>query len=91
MAYPLTAFPKFLEFRKRLEEQFSCHYKQLEGVLYSPAGETKPISYFERVVEGETLTYVVVIEDDIILTPTVIRSICNHLKIDPTPFGLHLG
>lgn len=91
MAYPMIQFPTFAEFKDRLTSEFGCEYKQLPHSLAVGDGEPQPINYFERVVGGETRRYVVFIPDDERLVPSVIRSICAALRLNPADFGLNLG
>jgi hypothetical protein len=75
-----------------LETDFACEYKHAEGEVSTEDGESFPVTYFERIVDENTLTAVVVFEsDDDRVPPSVVRSICKLLKIDPAPFGLDLG
>lgn len=82
--------PTFGGFREALEQEFDCSFKQI--VIPNVNNESFPIDYFERTVEGKKYLCVVSIENDNeVVTPSVLRSVCKRLKIDPAEFGLHLG
>ena len=83
--------PTFADFRDRLVNEIGCKYSQLPGSMSINDGEPKPIFYFERDAGGEIRRYAVAIPDDERLTPSVIRSICARLAVDPAKFGLNLG
>lgn len=89
MPYPLAKLPTFSEFKSKLEQE-QCVFLDCAGHLRSPDGETYPITCIERTVDGETLTYVIVVDDPDI-TWHLVRSVCERLKIDPATFGLELG
>jgi len=77
--------PSFGAFRTRLEEEFHCNYKTLDGDPF-------PINYFERIHDGKKLQCTVYFkDDDVILTPIVLSNICRRLKIDSEHFGFNLG
>jgi hypothetical protein len=87
MPYPLVQLPTW----KELIEQLSGHgvsFKRSECELKSSDG-CEPISYFEQENVGR---YVVYFDNDQErVMPSVLRSICAALKIDPSEFGLDLG
>ena len=91
MAYPMIQWPTFPEFRDRLVNEFACKYIQLPASMTINDGEPKPVFYFEREFRDEVRRYVVAIPDDARLEPSVIRTICKRLGIDPAAFGLVLG
>ena len=91
MAYPFVKFPSFGEFRKILEDEFACEYKKLDGVLVDPDGNDHEVFYFERVIGKKTLFAPVDMDNDTILTPSVLRSICARLEIPVQRFGFVLG
>ena len=91
MAYPFVKFPSFGEFRKILEDEFACEYKQLDGVLVDPDGNDHDVFYFERTVGKKTLLAPADLSDDTILTPSVLRSICSRLAVPVERFGFTLG
>lgn len=85
MSYPLTPMPSFSEIRTRLENEFNCVFKTIDGGPF-------PTRYFERIDGRKKLQCPVSFNDDNErLTPTVLRYICRRLKIDPKQFGLYLG
>lgn len=48
--------------------------------------------FFKRNMDGNIkVTPVPVMHDDDHLSPSVVRSVCRNLDIDPAKFGLHLG
>jgi hypothetical protein len=87
----MIQWPLFTEFRDRLLNEFECKYIQLPGAITIDDGDPKPIFYFEREAGGEVRRYAVAIPDDERLAPSVIRSICRRLAVDPKAFGLVLG
>jgi hypothetical protein len=65
--------------------------KQTEGVLFGPDGQRQG-QYLERQVGVETLRYPICIGgEQERLVPSMIRSICAALDLDPADFGLELG
>ena len=91
MPYPMIQWPRFLEFRERLVAELDCEWKTLPDSLAIGKGEPEPVNYLERIVDGQTRRYAVFIPDNERIPPSVIRSICAQLKVDPAAFGLHLG
>jgi hypothetical protein len=91
VAYPLAQMPRFAEFRERLALEFGCTYEQLPDSLVVNDGEPQAVHYLKRVINGVTLTYAVFIGDDERVRPSIIRSACARLQIDPAAFGLTLG
>lgn len=88
MAYPFTPLPTADEFIKRLAEDFDCEYKS-EDVLVND--RTFTIKYFERNSNGTKETCSIQLRDDTSpLPPSVVRSVCTKLNINPSSFGLHL-
>ena len=92
MAYPMIQWPMFTEFRDHLVNEVGCKYSQLPGSVSVDDGEPRPIFYFERDLgDGDVRRYAVAIPDNQRLAPSVIRSICKRLAVDPAMFGLTLG
>ena len=91
MPYPMIPWPTFAEFRDRLVSEFQCEYKELPDSLALATNDPEPVWYFERAVGDIPRRYAVFIADDEPVPPSVIRSICARLKVDPSAFGLHLG
>lgn len=86
MAYPFTPLPKFTDFKKQLKKDFDCQF-QIDN-----DGTPFPIQFFERIVDGKKIKCAVNFKNENgVLTPSVLRSICARLKIDSKHFGLHLG
>ena len=86
MAYPFIPLPKFIDFKKQLEKGFNCQFR------VDNDGTPFPIQFFERMVDGRKIKCAVNFENEQeVLRPSVLRSICARLKIDPKHFGLHLG
>ena len=91
MPYPMVPSPTFSELRQRLVTEFSCSYKTLQNAeLILNDGAPEAIHYLSRTVNGTSLTYAVPYDDDERLLPSEVRSICQHLGIDPSLFGLSL-
>jgi len=89
LAYPFIPLPSFDEFILKLKKKYKCEYKTFSIKLN---GKTVKIEYFERSYYKKKIKCVVSIENkNDIIPPTLLRSICNRLKIDPKDFGLHLG
>ena len=89
MAYPFTRLPSLAEFSQALKKKFNCEYKTLpDGGLEDEEGNLYQVKYFEREVDGQTIQCVVVLEDDAILLPSIVCSICSRLKIDVTELGI---
>ena len=77
----MVKWPTFLEFKKRLIDEFDCKYELL------PVG----LRGFRRKTYGEERSQVLDMHDEEIVRPAVIRSTCERLHIDPTDFHLILG
>ncbi len=60
-------------------------------MLLDPDGNAHEVYYFERVVGKRTLYAPADLTDDTMLTPSVLRSICNRLRVPLARFGLVLG
>jgi hypothetical protein len=91
LAYPFMPFPAFADFKARLESEFGCSFKIGED-LCDGDGDSQPITYFEREVEGKRVQCVVSVADEQDPVATfLIRDVCKRLKIDPKEFGLDLG
>jgi len=87
----MMQLPTFAEFKYRLSKEFDCAYKVLPGSLSMADGPAEPVNYFERTIGGETFRKTISYPDDERLMPSVIRSVCDALKIDKSKFGLDLG
>ncbi len=84
MPYPLIPMPSFGELCVKLEDEFDCIFKTVDGTPF-------PITYFERTHNGKKFQCPVSFNDDSErLTPIVLRHICRRLKIDPKQLGLYL-
>ena len=91
MAYPMAPSPTFGELRQRLATEFSCSYETLQNAeLIFNGGAPETIHFLSRTVNGTTRIYAVSYGDDERLLPSEVRSICQHLGIDPSLFGLSL-
>ena len=91
MAYPFVRALTFDEFAQELATNFGCVLRESRGVLSRANGEPpERVRYFERQYNGKVLQCAVVPSGDR-LTPSVVRSICARLAIDPDFFGLTLG
>jgi len=87
----MMKFPTFGEFRAKVVAEFGAAYKQLPDSLCINDGEPEPVHYLERSSNGQVRRYAVAIRDDEKLAPSVLRSLCKRLDLDPKDFGLHLG
>ena len=92
MPYPF-GFPSLAGFQRSLKEKFQCEYKTLPSKLKDEEGNEHEITYFERNFEQQKLRCVVVLAKTEYILPSVVRSICRRLKINPKDLdiGLHLG
>ena len=86
-AYPFMQWPTFEELRQRLLDEYGCKYVPLDGTTLNEAA----VYCLERTVDGVVKRYGVMYESDERLAPTVVRSICHRLKVDPREFGLTIG
>jgi len=93
MPYPMTPLPSFAEFRQKLESEWNCEYKTLPEKLTDEKGNEHAVRYLERDLGGRVARYVVECDEDEILVPSLIRSICARLEIDPRELniGFDLG
>ena len=73
----------FAELRQRLEDDFGCRYIE-DGQV---PGSGAPVGWLERNVGGAVRRYAVTYGADFRLAPSVIRSICAQLRVDPAEFG----
>jgi hypothetical protein len=87
----MVQMPTFAEFRARLAAEFQCSWEAAPSELSVDDEPPQTVNYFKRVVNGVTLTYSIFIGDTDRMTPTVLRSACSQLQIDPARFGLTLG
>ncbi len=85
MAYPFIEWPSFGDLRQRLLDEFGCTYDRVGTIN---GADTWCLA---RVVDGENRRYGVMYQDHERLAPSVVRSICARLKVDPKAFGLTLG
>jgi hypothetical protein len=85
--YPFSQRPLFIDFKKRLAEDFGCEYKTMECKLDS---DFYTVPYFERDLAGRVLRCVAIFEDDARLEFSDLRRICRILEIPPAEFGLDL-
>ena len=91
MAYPFLRGMTFKEFRKRLESEHGCEFKQ-GSELENQERDTFRISYVTREVDGKEIHRAMEFgNDDEFVNPSVVRSTCARLKIDVAEFGYHLG
>jgi hypothetical protein len=86
-AHPFSQRPLFIDFKKRLIEEYGCKYEVMECKL---DGDFYTITYFERDIGSRALRAVTVFEDDDRVEFSDIRRICRTLEIPPAPFGLDL-
>ena len=86
MPYPFVRWPTFGELRQKLIDDFQCRYTEVSGSVNGRVYGT-----LERTVDGKTMRYAVPYSDGQRLAPSVVRSICAHLRVDGSAFGLTLG
>jgi hypothetical protein len=91
MPFPMIQWPMFAEFRGRLENEFSCEYKAISVKVVVNDGPPEQVRYIERTVDGTARRHVALYDDDERISPTEMRSICAHLEIDPSTFGLAMS
>ncbi len=91
MPYPHSQRPTFPELRSILEDEYGCEFKTYFNII-NELNVSYPVTYFEREMAEETLTYVVVFpeDEDERIELSFLRSICARLRIDPGRFGLTL-
>lgn len=90
MGYPFVQFPTFREFRERLENEYNCSFESLERTINN--GEIITIFFFVRIIGDRQLRCSIQnFNDDDRIKPSVLRSICERLEIDPIVFGFTLG
>lgn len=82
MAYPMAPSMTCLELRRRLEEE--------EGAEFIRDDETG-LSYLQRTFDGDVLYAPFPYPDAEMATPSVIRSTCRMLAVEPESFGFNLG
>lgn len=87
MAYPMVQWITFGDFRQRLEGEFDCRYVTDEQVSVNGT----QFGELERAIGGRTRRYAVSYTDEYLLAPSVVRSICAHLHVNPVEFGLTIG
>ena len=85
MPYPMMEWPEFSRLRRQLAEEFGCRF------VVAIDEDDDEITVIERDVGEETRRYGVYYADEERLAPTVVGSICAHLRVDPTGFGLTIG
>lgn len=89
MTYPFAPQPHISEFRTILEQEFGCEFKREtfpigEGVSFE-------FVYIERNMTGRILTYPFYeYDEDMRVHPLLLKSICRHLELDCSCFGLTL-
>lgn len=84
MPVSLARHTTFAQFRDHLLS-IGCKYGTLTNVFSS-----KALVYFENPIAGRSIPPNIVMQehaDDDEMTPTVIRSYCDQLEIDPMEFG----
>lgn len=92
-AYPFAPAPTWSDFVDALTQRFGVTVRtHPTTVLVSPKGDQLPLKFLERKADGDTWQVPLQPHDpgDRVL-PSVIRSTCTNLGIDPMFFGLTLG
>ena len=92
MPYPFLPAITLAELKERLRGSFGvkCIPVSLQRVKCdSPVSQ----SYFLRETDHGDVRFIPVpkMHDDDRLTPSVLRSVCLNLGVNPAEFGLHLG
>jgi hypothetical protein len=92
LPFPFSRLPSFIDLKLILINKYECAFKS-DLVLVDHVKDSYPVTYFEREVEDSVYTFVVVFPEDEeeIVGPTLLRSICTGLKIPLEEFGLELG
>jgi hypothetical protein len=87
LAYPFVQTPTLDEFVK-LAQANGCQEHHFGGTITGPRGAASI-----RCLKGNRNVIVILpnIASDQRLTPTVLRSLCNQLALDPKLFGLTSG
>ena len=86
-AYPFSQSPLFLDFKKRLVDEYECEHKTMEFRL---GGDFRTIPYFERQVGDRRLRATVFFNDEDRVEFSDLRRICRALEVPPEAFGLEL-
>lgn len=90
-AYPFAPLLTLEQFADKLTHEFGCTFNRSGPDLKREGGESLPIVYIERVVEGIRLHAVIHVRNGDFVQFSVMRSVCAQLKVDPAAFGLNLG
>ena len=89
MPYPFGPWPSWAEIINTLSGlgvRFKDEQLKING---SPPVRAQ---YFEHAMDGKTIRCEVSFDDvNDLVPPSMIRYICNRLRINPKLFGLHLG
>jgi hypothetical protein len=90
LPYPFAPAPHISEFREILERDFGCEFKR-EKLVFGE-GLSFEFTYIERDMGGgEILTYPFYeYEEDMLVHPLLLKSICRTLRLDCSCFGLTL-
>ena len=93
MVYPFAKALTYAELKDRLNKEFGCKLVQVSAKLKDSHGKEHAVFYFERTVSDQTTVRVAApdLKDDDRVLFSVIRSLCNRLKVPLEPFGLTLG
>lgn len=78
------------EMKSVLAEKYGVEEKKI--AIEAPAGK-EVIVYLERVEAGKKVlhTLPILLEDDEMMSPGVIRNICDSLKVSKKDFGFTMG
>jgi hypothetical protein len=90
LPHPLAYAQTVAELKDHLRTDYNCEFKTVV-VKDEQNGDDFTSTYFERIVDGKTYTCAVFFENETERPLwSVVRSICNRLKIDPAVFGIQL-
>jgi hypothetical protein len=86
VAYPFVPSITFRAFRERLVAEFGCTFHTMGGIPIAGGA----IQFLQRRVAGQFLNVVCCVADEADVAPSVLRSVCRALRVDPAEFGFEL-
>jgi len=91
LPYPFAPLPTFAELCQILQDEFGCELKTHETLVLN-IGDSYPVTYLERDMDGEILTVSIVLPENRQerIELDFLRSITQRLRLDPSRFGLDL-
>ena len=89
LTHPFAPAPHITEFKEILERDFGCEFKV--EIFDFGKGASFEFIYIERNMAGRLLTYPFYeYEEDMLVHPALLKSICRTLELDCSCFGLTL-